>query len=190
MSSKLILRNKCLVLGNAATGKTALVQTFHSDGSQFSKSYGMTIHVDVCIKPVNIPDTNVTVELFIHDLAGHDAFQEYISKYSQGADSYIIVFDTTSADSFKAIPKWIQLVKSIKDLHGVRGILVATKIDQSSRREVTQQQGEEFAKKHNMAYFECSAATNTDVEAPFYFVANTFHEKVEEQLRIISKASE
>ncbi|KAL2917273.1 hypothetical protein HK105_203338 [Polyrhizophydium stewartii] len=189
MSTKLILRNKCLILGNATVGKTALVQTFHSDGAQFPKTYGMTIHADVCVKPINIPDTNVTVEMFIFDLAGHDVFQEYLPKYCRSASSYILVFDVTNADSFKALPKWLQFVKQIKDLRGGRGVLVATKIDQAFRRSVTTQQGEEFAKQHNLMYFECSSATNSDVEAPFYFVANASHELFEEHLRIISKAA-
>ncbi|KAI8929807.1 P-loop containing nucleoside triphosphate hydrolase protein [Entophlyctis helioformis] len=190
MTSKLVLRNKCLIFGNATVGKTALVQTFHSDGTQYPKTYGMTIHADVCVKPVNIPDTNVTIEMFIFDLAGHDVFQEYLSKYCKSASSFILVYDTTNADSFKALPKWIQFIRQIKDLrHGCRGVLVATKTDQSFRRAVPTQQGEEFAKQHNLVFFECSAATNTDVEAPFYYVANAFHELFEENLRVISKAT-
>ncbi|OAJ39156.1 hypothetical protein BDEG_23023 [Batrachochytrium dendrobatidis JEL423] len=99
----------------------------------------------------------------------------------------MLVYDTTNSESFKALPKWSQFIKSIKDLRGSNGILVATKTDQSLRRQVTQQEGEEYAKQHNLVYFECAAATNTEVEAPFYYMANAFHGRFEEQLHLTSK---
>lgn len=56
-SEKLILRNKCVVLGNcfasqptgnAHVGKSALVQMFYSDGSQFPKNYAMVCQRVFC----------------------------------------------------------------------------------------------------------------------------------------------
>jgi len=41
LANKLILRTKCVLLGNPAVGKSAITQLFHSDGSQFSKNYSM-----------------------------------------------------------------------------------------------------------------------------------------------------
>jgi len=53
--------------------------------SYFIYSYNFyiikTIHAEVYIKPVNIPDSSVTVELFIYDLGCHEIFQDYIPKY-------------------------------------------------------------------------------------------------------------
>ncbi len=70
------------------------------------------------------------------------------------------------------------------------GVLVGAKTDQSLRRVVSTKQAEEFAKQHGLAYFETSAQEGVDVEAPFYFVASTFHEQFEEQVRLFVKASQ
>ena len=62
------------------------------------------------------------------------------------------------------------------------GILVATKLDQTSRRKVGQQEGEAFAKKHGMSYFETSSLDPVNSEAPFYYLAHAFHQRFEEHL--------
>ena len=32
------------------------------------------------VKSVNIPETTTTVDFFIHDMGGHEVFQEYLTK--------------------------------------------------------------------------------------------------------------
>ncbi|KAJ3225063.1 Intraflagellar transport protein 27 [Clydaea vesicula] len=77
----LILRNKCIILGNCGVGKSAISQVFHSDG-QFPKNYTPTIHEEIYVKMMNIVDNqNINVELFIHDVSGHDLFNEFLPKY-------------------------------------------------------------------------------------------------------------
>ncbi|KAI8914872.1 hypothetical protein PhCBS80983_g00748 [Powellomyces hirtus] len=191
ITGKLVLRTKCVVLGNSGAGKSAIVQMFHSDGAQYPKTYAMTIHCDVCVKVVNIPDTNVSVELFIHDLAGYDAFQEYWPRYLDGATSFLLVYDVTNVESFKATSKWLHLVqkaRGAKDKDAIGpGVLVATKIDQTLRRAITTKQGEELAKALGLMYFECSAAGNTDVDAPFYYVSSAFYDLYEENLKNVRR---
>ena len=41
MERPLVLRAKCVVVGDATVGKSALVQNFVSDGAKFPKSYLM-----------------------------------------------------------------------------------------------------------------------------------------------------
>ena len=94
-----ILRCKCVVVGDACVGKTALTQVFHSGGSTYPKNYVMvnvhdtktnivliiiqTIGAEFCVKQVPIPDTNAIVELYVFDCAGQSIFNqvEMNSKY-------------------------------------------------------------------------------------------------------------
>ncbi|KNC99315.1 small GTP-binding protein domain [Spizellomyces punctatus DAOM BR117] len=179
---KIILRNKCVVLGSPTTGKTALTQLFHSDGTQYAKTYAMTLHCDTSLKPITIPDTQFTVDLYIHDIGCSDLFAQDWVKYTEGATSYMIVYDVTNADSFKDVGKWMEIVS-----RGAQGVLVANKTDQTSRRVVSTAQGEELASRFGLGYFECSAATNTDVEAPFYYLASTFHQAFMDACQIFER---
>ncbi|RKO94107.1 P-loop containing nucleoside triphosphate hydrolase protein [Blyttiomyces helicus] len=189
-AGKLVLRNKCILLGNAGVGKSAITQMFHSDGTQYPKTYAMTIHSEVCVKVVNIPDTSVTVEMFLYDLAGHEVFQEHLPRYCEGAASFMLVYDVTNMDSFKNLTKWLQIARRGKAGKASQGVLLANKIDQTSRRVVPSAMGEDFAKAQGLAYFECSAANNVDVDAPFYFLSNALHESFEETLRMFVKGGE
>lgn len=71
------------VVGDSTVGKSAITQSFASDGTQFAKAYNMvggcqisaewtinqpcyspllqTTWVDICVKAIQIPDTDVTV---------------------------------------------------------------------------------------------------------------------------------
>ncbi|KAI8613504.1 small GTPase superfamily [Chytriomyces sp. MP71] len=185
--NKSILRCKCIVLGNQGVGKTALVQVFQSDGAQFPKNYNMTVNTDVCVKVVNIPDTNASIEMFMHDVAGHEVFLEFATKYCDAASTFVIVYDVTNQESFAAIGKWLQMAKRCRVGKSLHGVLVANKVDLDSRRSISPQQGEEFAKANKLMYFECSAANNADVDAPFYYLSNVFHDHYEASLKVFSK---
>ncbi|KAJ3077939.1 Intraflagellar transport protein 27, partial [Rhizoclosmatium hyalinum] len=135
----------------------------------------MTLNTEVSVKVVNIPDSNTSVELFIHDIAGHEVFLEYSTKYCEGASVFIIVFDVTNPDSFASASRWLQIAKRTRLTKGTHGVLVANKIDLDARRIISTQQGEEFAKANKLMYFECSAANNQEVDAPFYYLSNWFY---------------
>jgi small GTP-binding protein len=187
------LRTKCVLLGNSTVGKSSLVQTFM--GKPFSKQYVMTTQSDISIKTVNIPDTNVSVELYLTDIGGNEMFLEYIPKYCKDATSFMLVFDTTQPDSFKDLQKWMNYLKHIKTLKNCKGILIATKLDETHRRFVTRVEAEDFATKYNLAYFETSVslvnkALEQNVDAPFFYLAHTFQERFGEFLRATKKACE
>ena len=71
-----VLRCKLVLVGDAAVGKTALSQVFHSGGATFPKNYMMTVGAEFLTKQVPIPDTNAVVELYIFDCAGQSIFNQ------------------------------------------------------------------------------------------------------------------
>lgn len=70
------LRARCLLVGDAAVGKTCLSHIFCSDGSLFQKNYSLTTGVELVMKCINIPETNDSVELYILDSAGKETLVE------------------------------------------------------------------------------------------------------------------
>lgn len=73
---QVVLREKVVIVGDEAVGKTSLVQMFTSDGSEYPKNYVMTTDVDFSMKSVIVPDTNVEVDLFLYDMAGQSIFHQ------------------------------------------------------------------------------------------------------------------
>ncbi|XP_071948916.1 intraflagellar transport protein 27 homolog [Antedon mediterranea] len=184
-----VLRAKCVVVGNSTVGKSALTQIFHSDGSHFPKAYSMTIGVELCVKTVNIPDTNDSVELFLYDSAGKETFSDYVQEFWDQPSVAIAVFDVTNAESFKSCNKWLERVKAAAN-QDIPAVLVGNKIDLEGRRNVGSNTAEEYAAKKDIQYFECSAKEQKNVEAPFYYIANEFYHLYQSKLEIMKSLAE
>lgn len=178
---RVLLRCKVVVVGDAHVGKTALVQMFHSGGHNFPKNYVMTLNTDFCVKVVNIPDTNASVELFLHDSAGQSVFnqREMGSPHWDNASVVMVAYDVCSRESFQSCAKWLSAVRGTQEGRPLPGVLVSTKNDlrEQGRMEVSSQEGEAFAQRNGLTFFETYAARNTEVDSPFHFVADAFHKK-------------
>ena len=94
---------KILLLGDAAVGKTSLVQRFVHD--RFDSSYLMTIGMEPSEKHVELKD-GTKVALSIWDLAGQERFRFIRHTFYKGAKAALIVFDLTRSATLKSIQKW------------------------------------------------------------------------------------
>ncbi|XP_072167670.1 intraflagellar transport protein 27 homolog [Diadema setosum] len=178
------LRAKCLIVGDSAVGKSALTQVFHSDGSHFPKAYSMTVGVELCVKNINIPETNDSVELYIYDVAGKEMFSDYVQQTWDHPSVMMVVMDVTNETSFSSCNRWIERVKAKAGQH-IPGVFVANKIDLDNRRVIMKEKAQEMANSKGLEYFECSAREQDNVEAPFYYLANAFYKLYHERLEVM-----
>lgn len=75
-----LLRAKCLILGDQAVGKTALAQSFYSDGTTYPNEYTMTTGVEYLVKPLTLRDTQDIVEFHLLESGGAHEFREFAQK--------------------------------------------------------------------------------------------------------------
>jgi Ras-related protein Rab-6A len=127
-----------------------------------------------------------TVRLQLWDTAGQERFRSLIPSYIRDSSVAVVVYDISStipntstavysdenldAKSFQNTRKWVD------DVRGERGndviiVLVGNKTDLNDKREVTTQQGEEEAKKHNLMFIETSAKVGHNVKNLFRRIA-------------------
>ncbi|KAL5019284.1 hypothetical protein ScPMuIL_005006 [Solemya velum] len=184
-----VLRGKCVVVGDSTVGKSSVCQVFHSDGSHFPKNYTMTTSVELLVKPVTIPDTRDTVELYIYDSAGKEIFSEYIQSFWQHPSAIMVVYDVTSETSFTSCAKWLNRVMSQKPEVHIPGVVVANKTDLDQRRIISPKMGKDFASQNGLEYFECSAKELQNVDAPFYYLANEFHKLYHNRVEVLKTLS-
>ncbi|KAG5278766.1 hypothetical protein AALO_G00102520 [Alosa alosa] len=169
------LRAKCILVGDAAVGKSALSQMFRSDGAHFQKMYSMTTGVELLTKCVNIPNTSDSVELYIFDSPGKEIFAEFCEKMWGQPSVVCVAFDITSTASFSSCGRWLERVRALSQGLQVPGVLVGTKSDLSSRREVEATVAQEWAQSQGLEYFETSAKEMENCDAPFVCLAQGFH---------------
>ncbi|TMW69271.1 hypothetical protein Poli38472_001427 [Pythium oligandrum] len=179
--STTVLRCRVAVVGDATVGKTALLQVLKSNGHEYPKNYVMTSGVELQVKAVPIPETNVVVELYLFDCAGQSIFnqREFGALHYKNASMALVVYDVNNKESFKASTKWFQDVVGASPNHNIPGVLLANKTDlrENNRDAISTKDGQELAERNDMKYFECSAQQNTGIDAPFAYIAEWFYKK-------------
>jgi Ras-related protein Rab-6A len=103
----------------------------------------------------------------LYDTAGQEKFRSLIPMYIRDAHIIIIVYDITNKESFLHTSHWL------KDVHDLRSndaiyALVGNKLDLNDKRTVTKEEGEAFAKEHNILFQEVSAKTGANFSPLFY----------------------
>merc|ERR1711896_105627 len=103
---------KLLLIGDSGVGKSCLLLRFADD--TYQESYISTIGVDFKIRTIQLDGK--TIKLQIWDTAGQERFRTITSSYYRGAHGIIVVYDTTDAESFRSVERWI---KEIEKFAGV-----------------------------------------------------------------------
>jgi len=153
---------KLLLVGDSGVGKTCLLLSFVSE--EFDADSHSTIGVDLKVKIMNVKGQKI--KLTIWDTAGQEQFRTLTSAYYRGAHGVILVYDVTRPQTFQNIREWIKEVDIFSTKDNVVKALVGNKIDLNSR-EVSREEGAQFAQDHNMLFFESSARTQEGVKQAF-----------------------
>lgn len=160
--SRPMKRRKVLLLGAPETGKSAILMRFKEN--VFLEIYEPTIQNST---KKFIPFRNEYVELEINDLDGQTEYTIFSqNKFSFGINGYLLVYSVNNRQSF-------ELMKTINTkLNAVVGkkcpkILIGNKNDFHNDREVTFNEGKEFANSINCPFLETSAKTNDNIEKAF-----------------------
>ncbi|CAH8530777.1 unnamed protein product [Schistosoma turkestanicum] len=189
------LRAKCFILGSQYCGKTAIVQSFCSDGRDFSKNYRMSTSVEFIVKTVTIPEVNGSIELFLYDVPGQEVFHDLINNYINEANLIVVVFDVTDSQSFSnAEVTLAEFRKSLNDIRipGMHNFssymrnlvaLVGNKTDIKSRRVITMEKAQQLANDLNIPYFETSAKEASGIEVPFLYLIKEYYELYKNAIR-------
>ena len=106
------------------------------------------------------------VKLQIWDTAGQEKFRNINSSYYKGANGILVIYDITNRETFDGLTSWlIEIEKnSSKDAYK---LLIGNKSDLEEERQVTFEEGKEFANVNGMEFLETSAKTADKVQEAF-----------------------
>ena len=157
---------KYIIIGDSAVGKSnLLLQYCHN---KFNDDYQATIGVEFGAK--NLTVNNKIYRIQIWDTAGEETFQAITRTYYRGAVGALLVYDITRRDTFAHCAKWLEDVKN-NGTKDICVILIGNKSDLESQRQVTYEEGQEFAKEHDLLFLETSAKTAQNVHDAFLLSA-------------------
>jgi small GTP-binding protein len=162
---------KIVIVGDSNVGKSHVLSRFVKN--RYKENYVPTIGVEFYIKTVNLHGKNIKLQMW--DTAGQERYRSIVSAYYRGVSGVVFVFDITDHTSFKNINSWYDDVKIIVP-DEVPLLLIGNKSDLGKERCVDTDDAIEFAKNHNMTYFETSVITNNNIYESFDYLISKMYD--------------
>ena len=165
MAEETILPLKCVLLGETAVGKTALISRFVEN--KFSENFISTMVGCYSSKDIFYPKFKRNVKYEIWDTAGQEKFRSINKIFYQDTSISILVFDITRKDTFQALKEYWYTEVRDNSPQDVIIAIAANKNDLYEYEEVTDEEAKEFAKSINAIYHQTSASKGTGINELF-----------------------
>ena len=161
---------KIILLGGVV-GKTAILNRYIEN--EYICNVG-TVGLDYYSKIINM-DNGERIKLLIQYTCGQEKYWKVIELYVKAAKGMLLIYDVTNKSSLEYLNYLLDEIKKLvpKD---IPKFVVGNKIDDENYREVTKEQGEEFAKENGLLHYECSAKTGENVNDIFSKLVQIIHD--------------
>ena len=143
----------------------------------FNEEFKTTIGVEFGSKNVTIKGKIYKIQIW--DTAGEETFRSITRAYYKNSVCACIVYDITNRNSFLDVKSWLDDCKK-QSPKTVILVLIGNKIDLEEQREVSFEEGNNFAKENNMLFFETSAKNGDNIENIFYNSAEIIDKNIAE----------
>ncbi|KAJ8281311.1 hypothetical protein GJAV_G00066070 [Gymnothorax javanicus] len=174
---------KCVLVGDSAVGKTALLVRFTSE--TFPECYKPTVYENT---GVDVFMDGVQISLGLWDTAGNDTFRGIRPMSYQQADVVLLCYSVANHTSFASVrQKWLFEVR--EHLPEVPVLVVATQTDQREMGPyrahcLSASEGKRLAQDiRAKGYLECSALSNRGVQQVFECAVRTAINKARKRRR-------
>ena len=127
-------------------------------------------------KNIQVKDKIVRIQIW--DTAGQESFRSITRSYYKNSTCAFIVYDITNKKSFDNVIIWL---KECKDMcyKNILICLIGNKIDMEDKREVTYEDGMNFAEENDLLFYETSAKEGNNIQEIFLESATFLVEKIE-----------
>lgn len=162
---------KYIIIGDSGVGKSCLLLQFTD--KRFEPLHDLTIGVEFGARMVSIDGKNVKLQVW--DTAGQESFRSITRSYYRGACGALLVYDVTRRETFSHLQTWLEDAKANSNT-AITIMLIGNKCDLENKRQVTKEEGEQFAKAHGLVFMETSAKTAQNVDDAFLRTAAMIYE--------------
>ena len=163
------LKYSIVLLGDSKAGKQQLINRYAKN--QYGGVYMTTVGIDFQDKIIEIEDKKVKLQIW----NSAERFRNVAKSYLESTQGFLLVYDITDKESFEKLDFWMELIKN-NSQKNIKLVLVGNNCDLSDKRQVSIEEGEAFAKKNNMKFFEASPKDGTNVNELFFCLANEIYQ--------------
>jgi small GTP-binding protein len=148
-----------IALGNSTVGKTAYL--VRNTENAFKPTIS-NIGIESRLKKIEL-ENGKKVNAKFFDTSGQERFHSLSANFIKRADGVILMYDITNRESFDTISKWLDDIIDYKE-RDFPIILVGNKCDLENERKVPKEEGESFANKLNVKFYETSNKDGINIE--------------------------
>ena len=167
-----------MLLGDGQVGKTSL--SLNLTKNTFDDSLLTTVGKESYIYQANLHGHNVKMKIW--DTAGQERFKSMSVGVIKMVDGLILVYSIANKETFKNLDTWMNSVKNIADLSSKPVIILGNKCDLNENRQVTYEEGENYAKNLGYHFYETSAKTGENVKEAFDDIFEQLYKIYEEEI--------
>jgi len=168
---------KYIIIGDTGVGKSCLLLQFTDH--RFQQSHDLTIGVEFGARFVTIEDKKIKLQIW--DTAGQESFRSITRSYYRGAAGALLVYDITRRETFEHLHIWLEDARQHSNSNTTI-MLIGNKKDLETKRAVSYEEGEKFARQNNLFFIEASAKTAENVEKAFNVPAQDIYRKIKESI--------
>ncbi|AYU81761.1 Ras-related protein RAB2B, putative [Leishmania donovani] len=165
---------KYIIIGDSGVGKSCLLLQFTD--KRFEPLHDLTIGVEFGARLISIQGKSVKLQIW--DTAGQESFRSITRSYYRGASGALLVYDVTRRDTFTHLQSWLEDAKANANTALVI-MLIGNKCDLESKRQVSREEGEAFARCNGLMFMETSAKTSQNVDDAFLHTAALIYDNVQ-----------
>ncbi len=178
---------KIILVGESSVGKTSIITQYLY--KKFSPDeIKSTTSCDKWEKEIKLENDKI-IKCEIWDTAGQEKFRAVNKIFMKNTKIAILVYDTTNKETFVQLKYWYNTTNEINTNFDVIFGIVANKSDLFELRQVTINEGKDFAKNYcnNSLFFETSALDYDSINSVFYDLCECYDKREEEKKKILEK---
>lgn len=168
---------KIAVIGDISVGKTSLSNRVAKN--IYKNNYEATVGVEFNSIMIDVNDKKI--KFHIWDTCGQEEFKSLTTNYYRSTSGIIIVYDITNRNSFKHLESWMRSVDAYCHKN-VNKIIIGNKIDLQEHRQVSFNEGCEFANNHNALFYEISSKDSINTSNIFISMGEIILDSIEKKL--------
>ena len=154
-------QHKVVLIGESGVGKTCIIAQFTN--GKFDPNTVTSLTAQYIRKNVDLPEGD-TITFDIWDTAGQEKYRALAKIFYKDAKAIVLVYDVTSEKSFNEIKNyWYEQIKQLGSENIVIA-LAANKSDLYEEKQVSNEEGEEFAKSIGAIFVSTSAKINPNFD--------------------------
>ncbi|NXO32887.1 RAB17 protein, partial [Cisticola juncidis] len=172
---------KVVLLGSMSVGKSSLAYRYvRNDFRELLSTVGCSFFIQT------LQLDEATIKFEIWDTAGQEKYQSVCHLYYRDAHAALLVYDIANKKTLSRAKLWLEELEKRFLPNEIVIALVGNKTDLDAEREVSTEEGEEFARTKGLLFMETSAKSNHQVNDVFMAVVQELLRREKEKASKLS----